>query len=221
MATDPTNYQTHIYRKPDGSYIGDKSYASKLSDQQVADLILQSGTSIPASFLLEMMRNESGGIWNQQDTDHKADGKPIRTTYGLFQINLEDSISDDPLDPANNVKSFAKTMESYLNAIGKAAGFDPSDGVPTDAWYYLAWAHNYGLSTILTSIKNYGMNWAATKARPQSDHFVQKLVPYATRAVAGIAASGQRIAVHSTDSTMVIAGLLLAVGFGFLIWRYV
>lgn len=57
-------------------------------------------------------------------------------------------------------------VKSYNEANGLAA-LDES-ALPNDFYSYLGIAHNLGIGTALSSIKTYGMDWGAFKARPEN-----------------------------------------------------
>lgn len=205
---------TTRYRKPDGTLSASRADAILIDPSTVEQIAGNSSAVIAPPFVSGIARRETGLAVNEEDTDKNADGTVKAATFGLLQITKAEQartgIAGDLNDPAVNIAVFCKLMESNLGEIAQAAGFS-TVSIPADAWKYLAWSHNNGIGAVLKSIRTYGMDWNALKARPQNDYMTQKLIPYAEAATSGI----------SSSTGSLVVGLLIAVGIGLLVWRYV
>lgn len=173
----------------DGQTWSDRSARISLSRDEVASLAA-SVSALPAGYFVAMASNETGRSPNQRDIDFNTDGSQRAVTFGLFQIGAEElsdyGVGGDVmalLDAGQSVRAFSIISSSRLAQIRQAAP-NASD---RDQFAYLAWSHNYGISTVLKSISKYGCDWEVAKERNiNNDHFTGRLVPYVERVLDAI-----------------------------------
>ncbi len=204
-------------------------------DASEVEAAVRANTSVvPVGFFVGMIERESGGKWNEVDTDYDEAGEP-RTgldTYGLCQVRKSEflralslgAVSDEAAcDPATNLQAFSNLMGTNLAAIRAAS----PDALDFDVWCYLAWSHNAGLGSALKSIATYGLDWEAAKARPQNAWFTTRLIPYAEHIANRVGdftsydpqTGGTVSEVGNGTNTMLLRlGLLALIGWG--LWRY-
>lgn len=188
---------TALYLLPDGSQVPGRANAIVVSAQDIAAAV-GPYTALPPGFFVGMAERETGSASNECDIDYNADGSVKARTYGLFQLSRGDAIAAGDLAAAADptllcevdraCRVVASVMADYRDAICIAAGVGAHDGYhgapPAAVLWYMAWAHNNGLPTVLRSIASYNLDVDALKARPQNDYVVSKLIPYADTIVA-------------------------------------
>lgn len=163
---------------------------ARLDQATVTSLVQANTYGIPITWFVDIIERETNFAWNEVDTDYDAAGNArALKTYGLCQLNSDEfgqalsllavagiatGTPSDACDPATNIAAFCRVSNIRLGEIdaavalyatangATAAGGSPSD---YDRYAYLAWAHNFGLPTVLRSIASYGCDWTATCAR--------------------------------------------------------
>ena len=88
----------------------------------------------------------------------------------LYQINAAEAreAGVDPaalLDVFENTRAFVYLAERNRKALRDQLGVPSGALDPQDMGPYLAIAHNQGLAAALSTVRNYGMDWEAYKAR--------------------------------------------------------
>ncbi len=229
MASTVSTQSTARYITSDGSESSSRGDATGIPEGDLIQYWKQVSSRIPAGYALGVAARESGMsgdlyVTNEHDTDVKTKDDGSTTTYdsyGIFQMGKTEAvkakvppIASFLIDPQNNCLCAAVSFESHLDDILDAANLDaPND----DVWCYLAWAHNAGVGEPLTSIKKYGLDWAALKARDQNDYMRNKMIPYA-EFVLGEVHRVPDIGDGSANHDSLINGsLLVLVGIGLLL----
>lgn len=143
---------------------------------------------IPVAAAIAFAGHESGFVTNIYTVESNG-----HTTGGVFEIDLPslypyfnkgDAVVVGMPDKANSWYDlddccliFAARLRGYkvriiaaANSYNAANGLAPVDETQlgVDFYAYLGIAHNLGIGTAISSIRTYGMNWAAFKARPEN-----------------------------------------------------
>lgn len=215
------------YRLADGSLSGSRSDAIYTDEATIVRLALQYSSTVPAGFFVGLGRNETGLASNECDTDFNDDGSVRIRTYGVFQLSRDEAIfaasaraaidPEDLTDVETSVDVCAAVTGAHYRAILAAAGLDEASAT-VDVWCYVAWAHNAGLGEPIKSIRTYGLDWNALKARPQNDYMVGKLIPYAENVRTYVLAYPQKGQGSLMPAT--IRQLVVLFAIGWLLWRY-
>lgn len=178
------------YRKPDGTLSDDSADAIRVRPSDIVAAASPLWGQRAPGFFAGVNARETNGAINEEDTDYRDDGSIKAKTYGPFQSDDPSDSITDPAQLVNPVSKFVTSMLKNLEAIAKAAKFDPAYP-PRDAYPYLAWSHNNGLPEVLKSIAAFGMDWQKTinrntKAYAAGDndpdhgagYMVRRMIPY-------------------------------------------
>jgi hypothetical protein len=183
---------TRTYRQPDGSltsggpllaggYVGAADAA-----MAVAIAWYRVEREIPTATAVGFASHESGYATNIHTVEPNG-----HTTGGVFEIDLPSvypyfnkgdavavgapwlnwwDLNDCCAIFAARLRGYKVRIIAAANAYNAANGANPIDetALPADLYSYLGIAHNMGIGTALQSIKTYGMDWAAFKARPEN-----------------------------------------------------
>lgn len=189
---------------------------ARLSENEVRALAEKHSALVPSEFYVRMAKRESD--YNPRSTMKEGNGT---TSIGLWQVNAEEAkaagVTGDLYDPDNNATVIAYKMEHNLQLMAQKYSFSVSNP-PPDVWYYLAASHNAGLSRVMGWIdENRGrLAWAETKAKHPT--FVTIAKGYADYIGDGASGSAGPFALAGPGGEAL--GLLVAIGVGWLLWRY-
>lgn len=136
----------------------------KVSPSDIVDAWRQVSSRIPARFAVGTAKHETDYTLNETDAGDQSDGTD---SIGLFQISRAEALSaGHPLADLTSLSDactvFAVLMHRNLDKILSLSGESPLN---PDVWAYLAMSHNMGMGAVEKTIKQYGLDWGAYKAR--------------------------------------------------------
>ena len=195
----------------------------RLTEEQMVEVARRATFGVPVGFVVGMAKRESAWTVNQIDTDYDAEGNPRPAkTYGLCMITQAEALAalslaavdtDQLLDPDTNVSVLCTLLARYRTALEAVA----QEGYrEEDLWCYLAWAHNAGIGQAVKSVRTYGLDWEALKARPQNEYVTGRLIPYAEE-IRSFAWKYQETGGGSDDTILRVLFLALA---GWMGWHF-
>jgi hypothetical protein len=145
------------FRKPDGSFTTDRSYAHHIAPSDALAIWRTLSSTIPGRFIIGTIQHESDFIVNERSPGDQGDGSP---SDGLTQASRTEAIKAgkplaDLMDAEDNLTVYAITQHRNLDRLhdliaGKALG-DPSD-----VWAWLSMCWNQGFGAVQTSINKNG-----------------------------------------------------------------
>lgn len=189
----------------------------RLSEDQVRALAEKYSALVPSEFYVRMARRESGN--DPANVTHEGNGTD---SVGLWQVNAEEARAAglggaNLKDPEVNARIIAFKMERNLQALATRYHFDVAHP-PPDVWYYLAASHNAGLGRVQGWIDENGgrLSWSETVGRHANFETIKK--GYAQFIGDGASGSAGPFAVAGPGGEGL--GLVIAVGVGWLLWRY-
>ena len=151
----------------------------RLSPAELLRLWVKYTARIPTRFALGTAQHESNLCPSSVTKGDQKDGSSSDGLYQLsFSPNAEGTLRAlyplaNLLDAEDNTKLFVAVCERRLDDILKWSGRTLENATP-DVWAYLGMAHNMGPGATKKTIEQYGLNWAAYKARNPALAFVAK-----------------------------------------------
>jgi hypothetical protein len=161
----PSGVPVVEYRRSDGSWTTDRSARQTVSKSSVTDILRRIGSSVPLGYYHATVEHESGYSWNVRRTEDSG-----FQSWGLFQVGssgfAEAGLTGiDPLLPVVNAQAAVYITERDRARLRQLIGLAPGAPDHRDMGAYLSIAYNQGLGAALETVGQYGMDWAAYKAR--------------------------------------------------------
>lgn len=149
------------YRKPDGTFTTDPSWAQHIAPLDVLTIWLQLSSVIPGRFIIGTVGHESGFKTNERDPGDQSDGSP---SDGLTQCSRAEAIKAgkplaDLFDPEDNLSVFAITQHRNLDKLHDLFAKHPLD-TPSDLWAWLSMCWNQGYGAVLKSVNANGASYS-------------------------------------------------------------
>jgi hypothetical protein len=145
------------FRKPDGTFTTDSSYAEHIAPSDALGTWLGLSSTIPGRFIIGTIQHESDFIKNERSPGDQGDGSP---SDGLTQASRAEAIKAgkplaDLMDVDDNLAVYAITQHRNLDKLRSLIAGKPL-GDPSDVWAWLSMCWNQGFGAVQTSINKYG-----------------------------------------------------------------